>query len=202
MLKTKIYAGSIGNLTDARYFAAWYANWMGFNMEKCISGIISIQEIAAIKEWVDVEEFTAEFSGLEDPNVILGLSSSLEINTVKVGPFCPIPTLETLRDKIVFKEIIFENSTPISTLSANIEKEKEYVDHFIIKGQSNCQTHYLEENFNDISFYFDLPNMASFIQRGVLNSKICEGIVVKGGDEEKVGLKSFEELDEVYELLL
>jgi phosphoribosylanthranilate isomerase len=201
MAKTKIYAGQIDNLTDARYFAAWYVNWMGFTMEKCISGVLPIQQIAAIKEWVDVESFVLEYSGLEDPIIILEHCHLLDIHNVKVGPFCPGSSLKQLQDKRVFKDLIFENHTPLNTLSSNIENEKEFVDHFIIKGQSNCQSHSLEETFKQFSFYFDVPDMASFIDGGNFEAEICEGIVVKGGEEEKVGLKSFAELDEVYELL-
>ena len=202
MEKTKIYAGGIANLTDARYFAAWYVDWMGFDMEKCISGDISLNEIAAIKEWVDVDNFVLEYSGLEDCDLILEHSRLLEINTIKVGPFCPEQALKILNSKAIFKEVIFENSTPLATLSANINRDQEYVDHYIIKGESTCQTHYFENSFPENKFYFDLPNLASFIANGILNTTVCEGIVVKGGEEERVGVKSFEELDEVYELLI
>ena len=34
MLKLDVFAGTIANLTDARYFAAREAKWLGFNMDK------------------------------------------------------------------------------------------------------------------------------------------------------------------------
>ena len=114
----------------------------------------------------------------------------------------PKTTLQELKSFTVFKEVIFENLTPLSTLRANIERDKELVDHFVIIGQSNCQTHYLEQEFRDIAFYFDLPDLSGFIKNGILDSDICEGLILKGGAEERVGVKSFEDTDEVLDLLL
>ena len=89
MLKSKIYARGIDNLTDARYFAAWYVNYIGFNGSSCLSGGTSLEQVSAIKEWVDVEAFSLDFSGLEPPSDIIGIANALEISSIKLGPFCP-----------------------------------------------------------------------------------------------------------------
>ena len=201
MSKTKIYAGSIENLTDARYFAAWYVDWMGFNLKKQHSGEKQLQEISAIKEWVDVKGFVAEFSGLEDPKRILELSESLNINAVKLGPSCPITCLKAMNNMVVFKELIFDETIPLSVISKHIENERQYVDHFIIKIQNNEQIRELANIFEDKSFYIEPVDLKTFILEGKLNVPVCEGIVVHGSIEEQKELKSFEELDEVYEVL-
>ena len=60
MLKTKIKANSITNLTDARYFAAWEVEWLGFNLNPGES--IALQQVPAIKDWVDGVKIVGELS--------------------------------------------------------------------------------------------------------------------------------------------
>ena len=201
MGKTNIYAGAIANLTDARYFAAWYVDWMGFDLESCLTTPENVHQFLEIKNWLDVDTFVGEFSGLGDIEQMKNILSHLDINAVKFGPFCPKYVLEEFRHMTIFKELIFENQTSLQNLRDNISAGEMYVNHYIIKGQSNCQVHYLDEAFPDKSFYLDLPNIAKFLKQGLLDSPLCEGIIVKGSDEEKVGVKDFSTLDEVYEEL-
>ena len=53
-------------------------------------------------------------------------------------------------------------------------------------------------DYQHLHLYFDIAELEPI---DVLRLKNF-GIVVQGGEEEKVGLKSYEELDEIYELLL
>ena len=52
MLKTKIKASNISNLTDARYYAAWYVDWLGFDL-RASENTLSLAEVKAIKEWIE-----------------------------------------------------------------------------------------------------------------------------------------------------
>ena len=61
MLKTKILAGSITNLTDARYFAAWEVEWMGFNLNASEETFMPPAQVMAIKEWVEGPNILGEF---------------------------------------------------------------------------------------------------------------------------------------------
>ena len=49
MLKTKVKASSITNLTDARYFAAWGVNWLGFDLRQGSDTYVQPQLVHAIK---------------------------------------------------------------------------------------------------------------------------------------------------------
>ena len=201
MEKTKIYASGVENLTDARYFAAWYVDYLGFNLEACLEGRLPIQHFSALKGWLDVEHYVGEFSGLEEGSQILDIANYLGLNTIKVGPFCPAATLENLHGKTIFKEYLFSNDTKLDSLGGLIKKDSAFVDVVIIKGENNCQFHYLEHYFAQNSFFFDFPDLIRNINQGLLSSSMCRGIVVKGGDEEKIGVKSFEELDQIYDVL-
>jgi len=45
MLKTKIIAADLQNLTDARYFAAWLVDYMSFNLSDPSVNLPKIKEI-------------------------------------------------------------------------------------------------------------------------------------------------------------
>ena len=45
MLKTKIIAADLQNLTDARYFAAWLVDYMSFNLSEESANLSKIKEI-------------------------------------------------------------------------------------------------------------------------------------------------------------
>jgi len=61
MLKIKVKASQITNLTDARYFAAWEVEWLGFNFDEGSAHYIPPVEMKAIKEkypqWKEESDF-------------------------------------------------------------------------------------------------------------------------------------------------
>jgi len=53
MLTTTVKASSISNLTDARYFAAWHVDWLGFDLTANGLSVLSLPEVKEIKDWID-----------------------------------------------------------------------------------------------------------------------------------------------------
>jgi len=59
-MRVKIFANNISHLTDARYFAAWGASWMCYNVNS-----LSLTEISAIKEWVEGPKHIINVIGID-----------------------------------------------------------------------------------------------------------------------------------------
>ena len=56
MLKAKIKISQITNLTDARYFAAWGVDFLGFDINPESEHFSSPSIVAEISEWVEGPE--------------------------------------------------------------------------------------------------------------------------------------------------
>ncbi len=57
-----LYASSITNLTDARYFAAREVDFLGFNFEAGTPGYLDPMYMKAMREWVEGPRIAGEFS--------------------------------------------------------------------------------------------------------------------------------------------
>ena len=77
MLKIKVKASSIANLTDARYFAARGVEWLGFPLGGGGDGL-DLATVKAMSEWVDGVVFVGEFN-LSTADEIRRVSSLLEM---------------------------------------------------------------------------------------------------------------------------
>lgn len=156
MLKKKVIAGNILNLTDARYFAAWGIDYLLFDLDE-----IDIMTVLGIKEWV---------SG---PKVLLlfgeGSMGLLDEAILKIEPYA-----------IGHKG---GDNAPIEYLSAHTE----LFDYSIsmISG---------EENIIIEGETFTTDTVHSIGTESV-------HLILKGGDEDKIGFKSYDELDEILEKL-
>jgi len=176
MLKTKVIADNILNLTDARYFAALGVDYLSFKIEH-----ISFDKIVEIKNWVEGVQILLDVNNSISPSMMesiiqlepagfvssdLELVKQLENDFIDELVFLRADSLDLYKNTIVEGLSSFEDliSSPGSTT--------------YIKGK------YSQESLNRI-----------------IESNNITGIVVEGGQEEKVGLKNFEELDKIFECL-
>ncbi len=94
MLRTKVKASSVTNLTDARYFAAWEVYWLGFDLDPHSERHVSPTAFEAIREWVDGVEVTGEFN-LQSPEEIREAVEVLRLDAVQartpIGLGTPAP---------------------------------------------------------------------------------------------------------------
>ena len=194
MLKTKVIANSITNLTDARYFAAWEVNWLGFCFDESNESHITPQAMFAMKEWVDGVQFLGEFQGSDAAN-ILDHVEKLGLEAVQLDELTGVDVLMELQDVLVFKEINISADTDEDFIYNLLKQFSPYCAHFIFKIENKIPT-WAAELADTYSIWIEgnLP-----IEK-VMDSNF-QGICLKGGMEEKVGFKSFDELDEVFETL-
>jgi phosphoribosylanthranilate isomerase len=184
MLKTKVIASSISNLTDARYFAAWGVEAMGFDLRA-----VSAAQVHAFKDWISGPKVIGEFSSSEGQEVIENAAKALGLDLIQLDVFAP-KEWDFATD--VIREVIIENTTP--------EKGT-----YILKSENprfELESHLpLLKKFCTIAdCYLDL-NLKVDHYEIILSEVKPAGIVLRGGAEEKVGFKSFDELDEIMEFL-
>lgn len=179
MLKTKVKISDVSNLTDARYFAAWGVDWMGFNADYLYDNDLIIEGIKEIMNWVEGPKFVVEFNQVHELSYIEEILNKLKT------PF------------VQFKEL--EEYSNISLQGIDLIRDFSNKDLPDDQGIFISKQLTIENKHNDqIILYdgqIDSSNIASILDGNI------DGIVLRGGSEEKVGFKSYEELDEILEAL-
>jgi len=206
MLKLRIKASQITNLTDARYFAARDVEWLGFNLDAGTENFIHPQNIKAIKEWLEGPKIVGEF-GMQDSSEINAAIDFLDLDVVQVGMYADTSSLE-LKDAELIKEIVIESGTDYYELRTTLESGSANVGAFLLNYSKNnlswssiaSKQNALKELCNRfkiiLSIDFDIEQLNE-----ILETLQIHGLNLTGGEEEKVGLKSYEELDEILDAL-
>ena len=213
MLKTKLKASAVTNLTDARYFAAWEVEWLGFCLDPQAENYIPPRDMKAMKEWVDGVKIVGEFD-LQSAEEIRSAIDLLELDAIQVGPFTEVDTLMDLQSSVpVIKELIFSRDTSIETIESSLEQFAAHTAYFLFNFDKNgLSLEHLSAAGATISYTWlkeiceQYPVLLSISiapeqLESLLSDVRLEGLNVVGGEEEKVGYKSFDELDELFEVL-
>lgn len=177
MFDRKIIAQNITNLTDARYFAAWGVEYISFNLEMDSPYYIPWEKAKEIIDWVEGPKALVDAAALEflegaDGHILSSIYSSLPLNKMA---FFRTPIIEFTKGLPSGHYIIKPLSSELDTLK-NIAEEK----------LLGCDI-YIDITDLSLDEIKDLPPF---------------GLVVQGGEEEKVGVKSYDDLDLIYDWLL
>lgn len=210
MLKTKVKASNISNLTDARYYAAWYVDWLGFDLRSA-ENTLSLAEVKAIKEWIEGPVIVGEID-LLDFEKAKETINFLELEAIQVGMYTPIAQLQSLQDYTIIKEVVIEPDMQASDLEAHLAEYFDVVSYFLldfdkngvdwqqIKAGNSFSVELLKAICERQEILLSINCHSTEIEE-VLDSIQPHGLSVKGGIEEKVGFKSFDEVDEIFEIL-
>ena len=208
MLKTRIKASSITNLTDARYFAAWEVSWLGFDLSPGSDYFIEPAKVLALKEWVEGPDSVGQF-GLQSAEEITHAAETLQLDFVQVSMFTDESVLKQLKGIKVIKEIIIEHEDAQDDIEYHINQFAPFVKVFLIDFSKNeypfsslsAETKdYLKELCKQHKIILSIDIQPTELEE-ILDHIQPHGLQVKGGEEEKVGLKSFDELDLIFEAL-
>jgi phosphoribosylanthranilate isomerase len=212
MLRTKVKAGSITNLTDARYFAAWEVEWMGFNLDPASGAYVQPQTVKAIGEWIDGPKLTGEFN-LQSADEIRTAVDMLELDAVQAGMFTNAATLIELQSPVpVIKEIVVEPGNSNAELRELfgefaalaqiflLDFGKNGMDWRQLKLQQNLSVDFVRELCAQYPVLLSLDFDEETLDE-VLDTLNPLGLSFTGSEEEKVGFKSFEDIDDLFEIL-
>jgi phosphoribosylanthranilate isomerase len=212
MSAIKIKAGSITNLTDARYFSAWEVEWLGFNLSEGEENAIAPLQVAAMREWVAGPKIVGEFS-LSPKEEIFHYVTELELDVVQVGMFTDLVTVMDLSNKLpVIKEIVVEKTTSVGDIEFMLTHFAPYVTYFLLNLDKGGFT-WAEVQKGEIlnpsilrEFCQCFPillgiGVSATELKTMLEGLQPAGLNILGGAEEKTGIKSFDDVDEIFEQL-
>jgi len=191
-MSKKLLITDITNLTDARYFAALDVAYLGFSVEQSNPLFIGETAISEIMNWTEGPALAVE-TGLESEKDLDALSS-IEPELVIVPPFA---SLEPNNIFATAKIHVVENEIVIDT---------EYTHHIIdfysnsIKIDDTWKEQLTSLSQKYSLYIKPLPQVEEV--KSILKIEDVEGIVLMGSEEEEVGLKSFEEVDDIMDLLI
>jgi phosphoribosylanthranilate isomerase len=210
MGKTKIKASGVNNLTDARYFAAREVEWLGFKIGDDASSI-KLLAAKAIAEWVDGVKIVGEFE-FATAAEIRAAQAQFPFDVVQVGMFTPVYELEALAGITIIQEVVVEKSTTETELLEFfkvrapycayflLDLEKAGLDWAMLNAGGLLSITFLQQLFREYKtlLALDFPPEAAGNLLALLGPA---GLSVSGGGEEKVGFKSFDDLDEILDCL-
>ncbi len=182
MRDIKIIASSISNLTDARYFAAKIVDAISFDLSK-----VQRDEYFAIKDWVE--------------GVAILLETDEEINDLEIHEADGI--IYHVNEEIQENDVL-ASSTIVSGSKDLLDSLPHKTGHILRNHDWNLLTPTEKKATIEFAFehkcYLDLSIPLQELE-SIINEGKLYGLVCRGGDEEKVGFKSFDELDDMFDLL-
>ena len=211
MLKIKVKASDITSLTDARYFAAKEVEWLSFNFTEGVVGYIQPMKARAIFEWVEGVKIVGEFNSMTADEINF-YTEGWSLQAVQVGHFTPIEEVLKIKNVPIIKEIVIEEFTNPDFLRKELLPFAPFVEAFQLSFDKNSISWEALKNPNSMIMVEDLKEICEAFkiilsidfQKNTLN-EILElnlyGLNLKGGEEERVGVKSFDELDDILDAL-
>jgi len=205
-LTTFIKASRIAHLTDARYFAAKEVDYLGFNLEEGTEGYLDPMYMKAIREWVAGPKIVGEFSRTPI-RVVREAASFFGLDVVQVSAQNHGAHLADLEGLEVILEIeASEEGLPFS--KTELQAFATYADVFLFnfsQAKVSKSTFYAETGFWRGVFSLrpsllqaDIP-AADWAE--LLETLGLAGLGLVGGEEEQVGVKSYDEIEEIFEAL-
>lgn len=205
MSKIKIKASAINNLTEGRYFAALGVEWLGFPTSK-----LPPEQIVEIKEW------------LFGPRFVLELGEETEEQINEIVQISGVHIIETTRElnllalsadvQSVIRRIEVADGSDLSNVREKMDKIANATAQFLLHFQApyNQCEHWLADEsslqkLNKLCQEFpviieidsQVENIESF-----LSQVDPFGLSIQGTDEEEVGLKNFDHIADLMDLLL
>ncbi len=201
MFKTQILADKLTHLTDARYFAARGVDTICFSVNDDEDIDKAVMSINAIKGWVQGPKIFLR-PGFKDKDEILELCDGIMPDAVVI-PF--------------LSEVINKQSLPCSLFIDFIIESEDFIESGFTLINVMSPDGIICELRNEKALHSDwflaflnalTKKLIIFIKLGFENdnpsfllSLPISGIAVEGGMEEKIGLKSFDKIDNLLDEL-
>ena len=206
----RIKAGSITNLTDARYFAAVGAEFIGFCFDEDDKQYVKPEQALEIKGWLHEPAVVGEFNGQSISEINL-LHASFNFSYVQLSKKYKENDWQQIDIPKIIEVPVNENTT-FSNLKSNIKRVGEHADLILlnfrkfgvqwksIKRPKTLSIEGLKQAIEGHKILFDIELSADDAQE-IIEEMPMYGLNVVGSHEVEVGLKNFENIDAVMEIL-
>jgi phosphoribosylanthranilate isomerase len=200
-LKTLVKASEVNNLSDARYCAGMGVEMLGFCLDENHPKFIELARLREISVWVSGVKTVGEFAGDNVLNINY-LAEQLNLDYIQLNHFIQPELIKELKKPVILK-INFDPENK-DELSQELKKYNNFVDLFLLESEHIDSVTGLEKILKEWCANYKII-LGFGIQKEMIEEILHTikpfGLEVKGGDEIKPGLKSFEELSEVLEAL-
>jgi len=188
-----VKVGSITNLSDARYCAGMGVEMLGFNVVTGHESFIDAKKYQEIRGWVTGPAVVAEIYNLN----IEALSEIIE-NYAPEYLELAANDLNALPPEISTPLILKLEEDTFTSWQSVINARRDQIAHVIID-QSEASTEFIAAISNQFSVLLSPEKDVNI--NSVLDAFPVKGIALNGSQEIKPGLKDYDHLAEVLELL-
>lgn len=192
-LKTLVKVGSITNLSDARYCAGMGVEMLGFNVVTGHESFIDAKKYQEIRGWVTGPAVVAEIYNLNPESL-----SEIVENYAPEYLELAVKDLNILPSEISTPLILKVDEDTFTNQQSVINSRKNQIAHVIID-QSEASAEFITAVSNQFSVLLSPEKDVNI--NSVLDALPVKGIALNGSQEIKPGLKDYDHLAEVLELL-
>jgi len=195
MYPTKIKLSNITNLSDARFAAAVGIDYIGFCFDTNDVSYIPPVKAKEIFEWTSGAIIVAEF-GEQSMNEIKDISELLSVDFIEIGNTIMPDELSTFQIPLIKK--IDLDKFEKTTLTKEIEAYKATCQAFHLfssSGKDDFDRDTLKELCVNNLIIWGLP-LDLFNTKNIIDTYNPFALNVSGGNEEKPGIKDFDEMNE------
>jgi phosphoribosylanthranilate isomerase len=194
-----ILARHIANLTDARYFAARDVRWLAFNLSPGTPDYVDPSNMQVIREWVEGPDIVGEFAEGTPAAEVRAAAEFFPLDAVVVGSDTDLAELEGIPTIVrlpMHAEVVHAftlkcpNPASVHLLLEPTPEEPDWQ-------AANTWIKPLTDQFAIVIQYDGAADEVA----DLLSVTGAAGIALRGGEEEQVGVKSFDDIEAVFEAL-
>ncbi|MBN3519413.1 phosphoribosylanthranilate isomerase [Algoriphagus lutimaris] len=200
-LKTFVKISGITNLSDARYCAGMYVNLIGFSLEEGTDKFVNPAQFKEITGWVSGLDFVGEFDTLSAIDALEILKDYPSITWVEHTRIDDLVTLKNAGYQVIYKKDLAEIKHMEKYVATKLQEEGIL---FHITSNDDPLTLGDKEVISLLTKDCEVILGAGLSAEnviGLIDELNLKGIVLEGGEEIKPGLKDFDELADILEVL-
>lgn len=179
---------SITNLTDARFFSAIGAHYLGFNFDVLNENNISIAQAKEIIQWLHEPVITGEFGKHQTKEEIEFIAKQMELNEIQ------IPFEHPQKNELAFDKFL------ILDLKSTVDS-RQSTDYFVLKINSDDIENIDLKNFISTHKVFLETDFTKDNIQQIIKTLQPFGIQITCRKEEKAGFSFVDEYAELLEMI-
>lgn len=194
---------NINNLSDARYCAGMGVDILGFNLTPGEYGYVTPEAVQDITGWLAGVQITGEFTNLPVEQ-INELAQKCALDLVQLNSNYLLDDMAKINSPII-QQININKDTVETELTEKLQLYSPYVKYFLLTSDDFLHIDETNSRFlKNLTSRFPILLGFGFTQnsvKSIIEDLKPAGIALKGGHEIKPGLKNFDELADIFEVL-